>query len=103
MRPATIQPRKIPIQWITLPLSSISMLSFLMFASFQLPHRPEFQGLSLPLLAVSFFSTLLFSADCRLFALSFGLLALFFNVVLFVFSSLQTLFAKHGGWGVPLS
>src|ERR1700737_3301853 len=99
MRPATIQPRKIPIQWITLPLSSISMLSFLMFASFQLPHRPEFQGLSLPLLAVSFFSTLLFSADCRLFAL----LALFSNVVLFVFSSLQTLFAKHGGWGVPLS
>jgi hypothetical protein len=103
MRPATIQPRKIPIQWITLPLSSVIMLSFLMFASFQLPHRVEFQGLSLPLHAVSFFSILLFSAGCRLFALSFGLFALFFNVVLFVFSSLQTLFAKHGGWGVPLS
>ena len=46
----------------------------------------------------------LFPSDvCRLFARSFTLLALFFDVVLFVFSNLQTLFAKHGGYGVPPS
>src|SRR5713226_2171520 len=35
MRPATIQPPKVAIQWITLPLSSVGMLSFAVFASCQ--------------------------------------------------------------------
>ena len=126
IRLATVQPRKTTIQWITLPLSSIAMLSFLMFAS--LPrerHSPEWRRaafrkterqLSEPsALGIRSFLTLLFSADCRLFARSFALLALFFEVRFFVFCNLQTLFAKcrggvgipnactgHLGWGVPL-
>jgi hypothetical protein len=78
------------------------MLSFPMSALRQVPLRAEHIGSLSPLLALKVFSTLLFSDDCRLFARSFSLLLLFFDVVLFVFSNLQTLFAKQGGWGVPL-
>jgi hypothetical protein len=78
------------------------MLSFPLFSLRQLPLRAEHLGSLSPFLALKVFSTLLFSDDCRLFARSFSLLPLFFDVVLFVFSNLQTLFAKQGGWGVPL-
>src|SRR5260370_23220880 len=89
------------------------MIWFLMFAS--LPrerHSPEwrtaaFRKTRRPLsepssLAIQSFLTLLFSADCRLFARSFALLALFFEAPCFIFSNLQPLFAKHRGVGVSL-
>ena len=112
IRLATVQPRKTTIQWITLLLSSIAMLWFLMFASPRERHSSEWRSASFhkterqlsepSALGIRSFLTLLFSADCRLFALSLALLPLFFHVAFFVFSNLQPLFAKHRGWGVSL-
>ncbi|SRR5258706_13917861 len=88
---------KSTIQWITLPLSSIHMLLFLMFAARRRPrerHFPEWRvqfsepspkGIRAPL-------TLLHSVSCRL-------LALFLMAPSFVFSNLQPLLPKRGGIG----
>src|SRR5712675_2700722 len=78
------------------------MLSFPMFAPLQLPARAKLSASLSPLLTLRFSSSRLFPADCRLFARSLSLLPLFLDIVLFVFSSLQPLFAKTGGYGVPL-
>ena len=77
------------------------MLSFPMFALLQLPARAELSVSLSPRLAPRFFPSHLFPIDCRLFARSLSLLPLFLGAVLFVFSSLQPLFAKTGGYGVP--
>jgi hypothetical protein len=109
---ATVQPPKTSIQWITLPLFSTPMIWCLMFASPRERHSPEWRSATsrktefqLPepsSLAVQSLLTPLGSVICRLFARSFALLALFFDVVFFVFSNLQPLFAKcRGGMGIP--
>ncbi len=78
------------------------MLSFPMFALLRLPARAELSVLLFLRLALRFFPSHLFPIDCRLFARSLSLLPLFLDTALFVFSSLQPLFAKTGGYGVPL-
>jgi hypothetical protein len=77
------------------------MLSFPMFVLLPLSVRAARSALLSPRRALRFFSSHLFPIDCRLFARSLTLLPLFLDVVLFVFSSLQPLFAKTGGYGVP--
>jgi hypothetical protein len=95
MHPATVQLSKIAIQWITLPLSSARMLSFLMFVPCQPFRSSAFRAALTRSDDLQFFSSHLFSGDCSLFAL-------FSEVAPFVFSSLQPLFGKHPVWGVPL-
>jgi hypothetical protein len=95
MHPATVQPRKVPVQWITLPLYPARMLSFLMFVPDQPLCNPGFQSTLTRFDDLRFFSNHLFPGTCSLFEL-------FSEVASFVFSNLQPLFAKHPGWGVLL-
>jgi len=95
MHPDAVQPPKIPVQWITLPLFSADMLWFLMFVPCQRFHNSAFRTALTRSDDFQFFSSHLFSGDCSLFAL-------FSEVAPFVFSNLQPLFGKHPGGGVPL-
>src|SRR5260370_21135455 len=95
MHPATIQPRKISVQWITLSLFSANMLWFLMFAPCQRFHNAASDAALTRSDDFQFFSSHLFSGDCSLFAL-------FPQAAPFVFSNLQPLFGKHPGRGGPL-
>jgi hypothetical protein len=95
MHTGAVQPRKIPVRWITLPLFSANMLWFLMFVPCQRFHNSAFHAALTPSDDFQFFSSRLFSGDCSLFAL-------FSDVAPFVFSNLQPLFEKHPGGGVPL-
>lgn len=93
MRPATVQPPKVAIRWITLPSSSVPMLSFPMVVPCQPFRNSGFRSAFTRSDGPQFFSSYLLSGGCSLFTL-------FSAVVPFVFSSLQPLFAKHPGWGV---
>src|SRR5258708_24857689 len=66
MHPATIQPGEIPTQWITLPYSSVPVLSFPMVAPNSIPPRHESVEPFLPPDAHPLPASLLFSNACSL-------------------------------------